>query len=492
MTSRVARVLVLVTVLIAGCTPGISLGRHATTPSPQSKLNWTDCGNGFQCANVTVPLDYSHPDRGTIEIAVNRKPATEPSHRIGSLLMNPGGPGASGIQFVQDSAGEFAELNRVYDLVGFDPRGVGQSDPVRCQSPQQEDQNNALDTVLDDPQEKQAVIDADKAIAAGCMQRSSRILPYIDTQSVARDLDAIRAALGDPKLSYLGFSYGTFIGEWYAHLFPTRVRAMVLDGVIDPTVSANDMAYAQVANLEMNLQAWIADCRSRKTGSNPCMYAQTGDPGTKLVDFLNGLDSNPMHVGNRLLTHGLALQGVIWPGLYYPITWSLLDQALTLAEQGQGSMILGFTDLLYERRPDGSYSNSEDAFVSIYCLDHPAPTDVASYDALTAKFAAASPLFGPSYQYSNLQCAYWPVKPVGKVGPLNAQGTPPILLVAGTHDPATPIEWAKSVNQQIAGSVLLTRDGYGHISYDESTCAQNAEVAYLEHLTMPAQGTVCT
>ena len=488
MTGRVAHALVLVTIVLVACTPRSPISSHPASPAPQTKLNWTDCGNGFQCANLTVPLDYSHPDKGTIGIAINRKPATDHANRIGSLVMNPGGPGASGIEFLQQSVGEFIELNRLFDLVGFDPRGVGQSSPVRCQSPQQEDQNNSLDSVLDDPTEKQAMINAEEAVAAGCEQRSARILPFVDTESVAKDLDQIRAALGDAKITFLGFSYGTAIGEQYAHLFPTHVRAIVLDGVLDPSVAANDMSYAQVVNLEANLQAWLADCRSRTS----CLYGRNGDPGTKLTNFLNGLDTTPMRVGSRQLTHGLGLQGVIWPGLYYPIAWSLLDQGLALADQGDGSALLGFSDLLYERRPDGSYSNATDAFNAIYCLDHPVPTDVSAYDALAAKFAAASPLFGSSYQYSNLQCAFWPVKPVGKIGPLTVQGVPPILLVGGTHDPATPIEWAKSMNQQIQGSVLLTRDGYGHVSYDESSCANSAEVAYLEYLTTPAPGTVCT
>jgi hypothetical protein len=252
------------------------------------------------------------------------------------------------------------------------------------------------------------------------------------------------------------------------------------------------MAYAQVVNVQRNLEAWLADCRARKTGANKCLYAQTGDPGTKMTNFLNGLDSAPLRVGNRQLTHGLGLTGVLWPGLYYRIAWGYLDQALTLTDHGDGSVLLNFTDLLFDRHPDGTYGNVVDANLANFCLDHPVPTDVASYDELGPKFAAASPIYGPVYQYTNLQCAFWPVKATGKTGPITVDGAPPILLVAGTNDPATPLEWAQSVNKQITGSVLLTRQGQGHISYDESACAQAAEVAYLEHLTVPAQGTVCT
>ena len=438
------------------------------------------------CGSVTVPLDYSNPSAGTINIALIRKPATDPAHRIGSVLTNPGGPGASGIDFLQSEASAMSNLNQRFDLIGFDPRGIGQSAPVRCLGGPQEDALNALDSVLDDSREKQAAIDADKAFAAACELRSARVLPFLDTVSAAHDMDLIRAALGDAKLTYLGFSYGSFLGESYAHQFPTHVRAMVLDGVIDPTLQPNDLLYAQLVGFEQNLQAFLADCRARKA----CAYAQTGDPGTKLTALMNRLDSKPLNVGSRQLTRALAIIGVLTP-LYDQSTWPYLDSALTSTDNGDGSLLLQLADIYLGRNADGTYSNENDANVAVNCLDRPVPTDVAAYDALGTSFTAASPLFGPAFQYSNLVCAYWKATPTGSAGPLTADGAPPILLVGGTGDPATPYAWAKAVNQQIAGSVLLTRNGNGHVSYDKSTCAKQIEDANLINLTLPAPGTVC-
>ncbi len=484
--------MVIVTALAASaCTPSSPPAVHNSPSIPTPKpVKWSDCGGGFQCGTVEVPLDYSHPGAGTITIALNRKPATDHAHRIGSVLINPGGPGASGLKFLRQEAAAMTTLNLRLDLVGFDPRGVGQSAPIRCLDGPQEDAFNALDPVLDDPQEKQATIDSDKSFASACQVRSGRVLPFVDTVSAARDLDLLRIALGDAKLTYLGFSYGSFLGETYAHLFPTHVRAMALDGVIDPTMEPNDMLFEQISGFEQNLQAFLADCRVQKSAATPCTYAQNGDPGTKLMDLMQQLDTTPMNVGSRQLTRGLAVIGVLVV-LYDQSAWSFLDQALTMTERGNGALLLRLADLYLGRNSDGTYDNQTDSNNAVNCLDRQVPSEVARYDELGPKFAKASALFGPAFQYSNLICAYWPVKPTGKAGPLDAPGAPPILLVGGTGDPATPYKWAQAANQQIAGSVLLKRVGNGHVSYDKSVCAKQIEDAYLIDLKVPATGTDC-
>ena len=427
-----------------------------------------------------MPLDYSNPAKDTINIALVRKRATDPAQRIGSLLINPGGPGASGIGFVRGSAAGLTNLNKRFDLVGFDPRGVGESAPVRCLDATTENAYNALDPVLDDPQEKQAALAADKQFGDGCQQLSARILPFVDTVSAAKDMDLMRIALGDAKLTYLGFSYGTFLGATYASLYPTHIRALSLDGVVDPKLSAIDTAITQAAGFEVDLQAFLADCRSRAS----CAYGRSGDPAVKLNALMKRLDANPLPVGNRLLTRGLALTAVAFT-LYDTSLWPSLDQALTSADQSDGSLMLRLADLYY-----GEFSL--DAFIVIECLDRPAPTDVASYDALGPAFAKASPFFGPGFQYSSLQCGYLGVTATGHAGPLSADGAPPILLVGGTNDPATPYSWAQSLHQQLTSSVLLTRSGNGHTSYGASVCSQQAEDGYLINLTLPPEGTVCT
>lgn len=487
MTSRVAGFLVLAMLVLAACTrnaPATSQASPSPLPSP-AKLTWSSCGGGFQCATVQVPLDYSHPDGDKIGIAINRKPATDPSQRIGSVLTNPGGPGASGIEFLRSEAGIMTNLNRRFDLIGFDPRGIGQSAPIRCLDGPQEDVFNALDPVLDDPQEKQAAIDADKNFAAGCNRRSGKVLPFVDTVSAAKDMDEIRAALGDAKLTYLGFSYGTFLGENYAHVFPTHVRALALDGVIDPTQDPNQMLLAQIVGFENNLQAYFSSCPGRAAATpSICSYS-------RLLALMQRLDTTPLKVGSRQLTRALAVIGVLTP-LYDQSTWTYLDQALAQGESGNGALLLQFSDIYLGRSADGTYTNEIDANNAVNCLDRPVPSDIATYDALGPKFAQASALFGPAFQYSNLICSYWPVKPKGQIGVLTADGAPPILLVGGTNDPATPFAWAQAVNQQITGSVLLKRIGNGHVSYDKSACAQQIEDAYLINLTLPAPGSTCS
>jgi len=492
---RVTAVAIAGILLLTTCTRNATPQAKASpsaipTPTP-SKIAWTDCGGGFQCGTLQVPLDYSHPADGSIGIVMNRKPATDQPNRIGSLLLNFGGPGVSGVNELRGAAIVFRALNRRFDLVGFDPRGVGGSAPLRCLDGPAEDAFNALDSVLDDSAEKQAAIQADKDFAAGCAQRSAKILPFVDTVSAARDMDLMRAALGDAKLTYLGFSYGTYLGETYAQLFPTHIRALSLDAVVDPSISLNDLVLAQVVGFEQNLKAFLADCTARRAASPPCEWANAGDPYAKLIALMDRLDSNPLPVGKRLLTRALAMTGVLWRAYYQP-TWPILEQELALIDRGDGSLLLASADEYNGRNPDGSYNNQTDALNAINCLDHPVPSDISAYDALGPAFSKASPFFGPWTQYSNLLCAYWPVKPTQATGPLSVEGAPPILLIGGTNDPATPYAWAQGVNRQLAGSVLLTRQGNGHGSYFVSACAASAENAYLIDLKLPAPRTVCT
>ena len=489
MTSRVAGILVLVTLVLVACTRNSPPTSHSTPSlTTASKIAWSDCGGGFQCGTLQVPLDYQNPTARTITLALIRKPATNNSARIGSVLVNPGGPGESGIDWLRGDLTSLTNLNKRFDLVAWDPRGVGGSTPVTCLSGPQEDAYLAADSVLDDPAEKQAFIQANKDFATGCETRSGDLLPFMDSASTARDMDQIRIAVGDQKLTYLGFSYGTYIGQWYAHTFPTHVRALSLDGVVDPTVSANDGLYGQIVGFQKNLDAFIADCKARTS----CLYGRSGDIAAKITAAMNKLDQTPLKVGTRELTRALAMTGLLIT-LYDQSFWQYADQGLTALDGGDGRVMLILADSYNQRNSDGTYKNLfNGAFHSAYCLDFPVPADISAYDQLASKYTAASPLFGPWSVYSNLQCAYWPVKSKNTNAPLTVDGAPPILLVGGTNDPATPYSEAQSVNRQISGSVLLTRQGNGHTSYDSSTCSHEAEDAYLIDLTVPAAGTTCS
>ena len=483
-----ARFIVLVTLLAVSCTLNNPTASHSPIPPSPGTITWTDCGGGFQCGTLQVPLDYTNPGGRKIGLSLTRKSWKGPETRVGSLLLNPGGPGEPGGEFLRADIGSLDNLNHHFDLITWDPRGVGASTPVTCVDGPQEDNYLSIDSVLDDPQEKNDLVQANKDFAAACQRRSGDLLPFMDTASTARDVDQIRAAVGDSKLTYLGFSYGTFIGQWYARLFPTHVRALSLDGVLDPTVSAQDSLFNQVVGFEQNLQAFLADCKIRPS----CAYARSGDPAAKLNAAMARLDSKALKVGNRELTRSLAMTGLLQT-LYDQSLWRYTDQGLTGLDNGDGRILLLIADIYNHRNADGSYGNLfNGAYHSAYCLDFAVPADITAYDQLGPSFAQASALFGPWSQYGNLQCAYWPVKPKSIRGPLPIHDAPPLLLVGGTNDPATPYVDAQSVNRQIDGSVLLTRRGNGHTSYDSSPCSHTAEDAYLIDLKLPAAGAVCS
>jgi pimeloyl-ACP methyl ester carboxylesterase len=484
MSRRTAILLCLAAILVTGCTRSSLEGWHGRSPSSHGMIAWQSCGGGFQCGSLRVPVDYSHPRAKSISLALIRKRATNQSLRIGSVLLNPGGPGESGLQFLRGSVGVFSNLNYRFDLVSWDPRGVGASAPISCLDGPQLDAFLALDSVLDDPAEKQAFIQATRDFVAGCARRNGDLLPFMDTASTARDMDQIREAVGDPKLTYLGFSYGTYIGQWYAHLFPTRVRALSLDGVVDSKANG---ALGQIAGFEQNLKAFAAACQADST----CSYGQSGEPEAKIEAAMARLDSTPLAVGDRSLTRSLAMRGVVIT-LYDQTYWPYLDRALTALDKGDGRFLLSLADAFDGRNSDGTYASiANGGNTATSCLDSSVPTDIAYYDRLGPAFAKASPLFGPLVQYAGLECAYWPVRSKSVHEQLTVDGAPPILLVGGTNDPATPYAWAQAVKSQIPSAVLLTRHGNGHTSYGVSLCARSAEDAYLISLVLPAAGTVC-
>ena len=417
---------------------------------------------------------------------MTRIPATDTSDRLGSLLINPGGPGVSGIDFLRGTGlRELSTLRRRFDLVSFDPRGVGRSSPIRCLSDAQRVENSLIDPVLDDPQEKGTYFIGLQVYVHGCMQMSGRLLPYVDTVSAARDMDAIRGALAEEKLTYIGFSYGTFLGEVYAHLYPTHIRAFALDAVVDSTIPGPDWLVQRAAGLEANLQAFFAYCRARVS----CLFASTGDPNARLNAFMQRLDSGPLSVRGRKLSRGDALIALS-SYVVFPRDWDTLSTALNAADDGDGSELMLIYDTVVGRHANGSYTDGVDATVAINCDDdRPIFGDLAGYENLAARLSSASPTFGLAIQFSLLACWTWPAKK--HLDDLTVTGAPPILLVGATGDPLTPLPYAQSVSKRIPGSVVLIRDGVGHGSYGNSLCVQVAVDAYLTDLAVPAPGTVC-
>jgi pimeloyl-ACP methyl ester carboxylesterase len=469
--------------------PTVRLGPVTSTTAPAqlpvTPVQWTPCGD-LQCGSVTVPLDYDNPDGPTLQIAVARHPAEDPSERIGSLVINPGGPGTSGIDDLPNELSVLTpELLDRFDIVSFDPRGVQRSSPVSCASSAGSGTSGQLiDPVPTTAAAVAALLRNDQEFAAQCQQDSGSILPYVGTVDTARDLDRIRAALGDAQLTFIGHSYGTLLGATYADLFPTHVRAMVLDGAIDPALSTTQYAADQAASLESELQSFFTWC----AGNSACPWRPSGDPTTALLDLIQTSRTQPLSISGGGTAGPGELYDALLAGLESQSSWPALAGALAQAEQGNGSAAVSMSD----RYETGGSTNGATAEQAIDCLDHPVDRNPASYPALAASIGKTAPVFGPLLAWGLLGCATWPVLPTRTPAPASDPGAPPILVVGTTGDPVTPYSWAVGLAKELTGGVLLTWQGMSHVAYFYSPCVRAAAQAYLVAGTMPPTGTVCT
>jgi pimeloyl-ACP methyl ester carboxylesterase len=436
-----------------------------------------------------VPRDYAAPSDGYLNISLIRAAATKPANRIGSLLLNPGGPGASGVEFVRAGISTFPKVLRErFDIVGFDPRGVNSSTAIRCID--NLDGQAALDPSPDDAAELDALVASAREYAEACARRNDATLPYLSTDAVARDLDLIRAAVGDDQLTYLGFSYGTLIGALYAERFPDHVRAMALDGAIDPSLDLEQFRSDQGEGFERALRVFLADC-AKRTG---CEFHEGGKSAAAFDALMGSIDRDPIpapRTGDpRLVGPGLAWSAVLG-SLYSESYWPVLAIALAQAKEGDGSLMLAISDPFRGRKPNGSYSNMQDAYVGNTCLDYPAPTDVKVYSGWAQRLTEAAPHFAELVAYNDLVCAFWSVPAQGTPRVIEAEGAPPIVVVGTTGDPATPYHWAEALAKQLDSGVLVSHEGEGHTGYGDSECVQEAIDEYLLELTVPKDGLRC-
>ncbi|MGD0882125.1 MAG: alpha/beta hydrolase [Acidimicrobiales bacterium] len=444
---------------------------------------------------MTVPLDYSHPDGATIQIALARHPAEIPSERIGSLVINPGGPGGSGID---DLANELSVmpgglLDR-FDIVSFDPRGVERSSPVSCSPPAPAGGSGGvsagtgsgplIDPAPTTPAAQKALLANDRAFAAQCEAASGDILPFVGTVDAARDLDAIRQALGDAKLTYIGHSYGTLLGAVYASLFPTHVRAMVLDGPIDPSLTTEQYVTDQAQSYESELQSFFAWCAT----STSCPWRPSGDPTQALLALIQQSRTTPLSASSQGAAGPGEIYNALLAGLESQSSWPTLGAALAAAAQGDGTAATSMSG----RYETGGSTNGADAEQAIDCLDHPVDRNPADYPALAAQAGLSAPVFGPLLTWGLLGCATWPALPTRAPAPASDTGAPPILVVGTTGDPVTPFAWAVSLARQLTGAVLLSWQGQSHVAYFYSPCVRSAYQAYLIGGVLPAPGSVCT
>ncbi|MBE1532904.1 alpha/beta hydrolase [Actinomadura algeriensis] len=453
--------------------------------------DWRDCGGGFQCATVQVPLDYAEPQGEKVGIAVIRLPAQNKSERIGSLFTNPGGPGGSGVDFVRQAAAAFGtDLRARFDIVGFDPRGVGESGPVRCNTTEQLDRFFATDTSPDDPSERETLATRGEQFADSCGAKEKTSLPHVGTADAARDMDVLRAALGDDKLTYYGASYGTYLGAFYAEQFPKNVRALVLDGAVDPRLSSTGILIEQAKGFETAFRAFADDC----TAQPDCPLGTSSDAAVRnLEKFLAETDEKPLTArgDSRKVTESLATMGIA-AALYAQQYWPTLRQGLAQAMQrGDGTILLTLADQMVDRK-NGSYSNQTDANMAVNCVDKPNPRDVDAYAEAVGKAEKSAPLFGEFVVWGGLPCVYWPVQTDKAPAPVTAKGSAPVLVIGTTRDPATPYSWAESLAGQLQSGVLLTLDGDGHTAYLQANpCISRATDRYLVTTEPPKDGTVC-
>ncbi|KUL56622.1 peptidase [Streptomyces violaceusniger] len=487
----------LLAVLAAGC--GGGGGRPDT--SARQKLDWSSCpapspdqdaaatkapGGQWECATLHAPLDYRKPHGRTIGIAMIRAKATDRRHRIGSLIFNFGGPGGSGVATLPALANSYKQLRTRYDLVSFDPRGVGRSSGVRCLGDRQLDAYYAADSTPDNKAEVKSQLRRVKIYAAACEKNSGPVLPYVGTTNAARDMDLMRSVLGDKRMHYFGVSYGTELGGVYAHLFPKKVGRALFDGVVDPMQTPEQGALAQAKGFQRALNDYLKACTKTTVSSCPTQ--------PRIRTLLKRLDGRPVRgYGGRKLTESLA-DGGIAQSLYSRDYWQYLTQGIAGAQQGDGRILLALGDALNGRGPDGRYSTLQSALTAITCADFKQRYTVPDIERKLPAFRKVSPVFGDMMAWGLTQCTDWPVRGAWTTPDVSAKGAAPILVVGNTGDPATPYEGAGRMAKELGPGVgvELTYKGEGHGAYDGgNACVRKTVNAYLLQGKVPEKGKVC-
>lgn len=451
------------------------------------QIAWESCGSN-QCGTLEVPVDYAEPTGETIDIALEMAPAT--GDRIGSLVVNPGGPGAPGTSTAEEADGYFGqELRARYDIVGFDPRGTGDSSPVDCLTDAELDAYIAADPDPDDRREERDVVAHQEEFWSGCEEKTGDLAAHVSTIEVARDMDVLRASLGERKLPYFGFSYGTRLGATYAELFPANVGRFVLDGAVDPSLPTLEGSLSQAEGFETALRAYLEDC----VDGGDCFLGDTVDEGLRTIDdLLADIDAEPLPTNEeRDLTVGNAFYGLVLP-LYSKDNWSILDTALEEALAGDGSTLLFLSDF-YGSRENGEYvDNSLEAISVINCLDDPWSISAEEVPDYFDEFEEASPTFGRVFAWSLVSCHGTPFETTEPPIEIDGSGAAPIVVIGTTRDPATPYQEAVAMAEQLESGVLLSRDGDGHTAYNRgNACIDDAVHAYLIDGTVPADGKEC-
>ncbi|BDI21534.1 alpha/beta hydrolase [Herbiconiux sp. L3-i23] len=459
------------------------------------ELVWESCGDGMQCTTAIAPMDWDDPGaHEDIELALVRQVAQ--GERQGSLFVNPGGPGSSGWNLIHDSI-DYAvdeEIQSAYDVIGWDPRGVGRSSAVECYGDADLDEFlfGLPDGEPGTPEYIEEVTAAGTAFAEACAANTGELLGFIDTDSTVRDLDMLRAAVGDDSLNYLGYSYGSDIGAKYIDAFADRVGRVVLDGATDPTVSIFDVQMAQTTAFADALRAYLADCLQ---GRDCPFTGSVDDAIAQINDTLDRLDDAPLRGEDGRLLTSAYVSTAITAALYDEQTWPYLSQAFDEIARGSSTTAFLLADSYVDRDSDGTYrSNFFEAFFAINCIDYPVERDPAVLQQQAEAVAAADPLVDDDEvdALGDVVCANWPYQFDGEIGAVSGAGAAPVLVVGTTGDPATPYQWAVALSGQLESGVLVTYEGEGHIAYDSGDpCVTAAVDSYFVDGVVPTDGVTC-
>jgi pimeloyl-ACP methyl ester carboxylesterase len=509
--SLIAIVSSIALALSACAAPSISTGPIKGGPQPSAdpsiaaefqafysqQVSWSNCAEPeILCADIEVPANWSNPGGERLKLALAYRKADNKT-ALGSVIFNPGGPGSSGVDWIKSSATQIgtANLRANFNMVGFDPRGVGASEPkITCLDAKNTDEFLYADSKYGigsdrDVAETRASI---KEFTDACLQKTGPNLQFVDTVSAAKDLDVIRAIFGEQKIKYLGFSYGTFLGTMYAQLFPTRVGSMVLDGAIDPTVSESEQNISQLVGFDRALKNYLVDCLE----TQECPFTGTLARAEKQVQqLLLQIEKTPLQTdSNRQLTIGAAITGVIMP-LYGKSWWPTLTEAFADAQRGDGTILLALADTYNDRLEDGNYgSNMLEANIAISCLDGRQPADEESIAQQNKLVLQTSSTFGRYWQFGALTCEQWPFPVAERPAEFSAKGAAPILVIGTTGDPATPYEQAVALaNEVLTNAQLITFNGEGHTAYGlDSKCINSTVDDYFIKNVVPSEDPDCS
>jgi pimeloyl-ACP methyl ester carboxylesterase len=503
MRARKTALALTLAVILSGCSsiystePFVEETFSALSEYEQQKLDWSSCYDYFDCTELRVPIDYEDLSVGTFRISVLRAAAKDQDNRLGSIVVNPGGPGGSGVDYAYNADYIFSpDITDVYDIVGFDPRGVAQSEPISCFTPDEIDENLASDSKPDTEAEITATLEDSQRFAEKCAENTD-YLEHFTTSETARDMDILRAALGETKLNYVGKSYGTYLGTLYADIFPNNVGRFVLDGAVDPNIPMKDQNLAQAIGFDGALKAFVRDCATQ----SDCPF--TGTPAQSQATIIATLQAaatdplpqrNPEDDDDRVITESIVLIGMA-SSLYDDVDgWPKLRQAFTESAQNYGDTFLQLADEYSGRNPDGTFmSNDFDSGAVIDCLDWQERRTVDQYKADAKEFAVKAPIFGPYIAFAGVHCQFLP-QPSTQRAPntLTEIKTVPIIVIGTIRDPATPYAWSVSLAKIFTGSRLISLDGDGHTGHGRgSACVDDAVDAFLLKGTLPTANLSC-